>query len=174
MNPTSEQSDAAAKFKEGGALKINAFAGTGKTTTLRLLADSTSRRGMYLAFNKSIAADAKSRFPANVTCSTVHSIAFRATSTAFRRGDKMTGSMNANAVAKHLDYRDAHVDGIRLTARSQGHLTLETLRKFLQRRWRRRTDGTCRSKASCRRWTKRASRPYGRPPSMTPCASGTG
>lgn len=132
MTPTPEQTDAVAKFKEGGALKINAFAGTGKTTTLRLLATSTDRRGMYLAFNKSIAADAKSRFPANVACSTIHSIAFRATPSAFKHGEKMTGSMNANAVAKHLDYRDIYIDGVRLTPRSQGHLTLETLRKFLQ------------------------------------------
>lgn len=132
MTPTPEQADAVAKFKEGGALKINAFAGTGKTTTLRLLATATDRRGMYLAFNKSIATDAKSRFPPNVACSTVHSIAFRATPSAFKHGDKMTGSMNANAVAKHLDYRDEYIDGVRLTPRSQGHLTLETLRKFLQ------------------------------------------
>lgn len=132
MTPTPEQADAVAKFKDGGALKINAFAGTGKTTTLRLLATATDRRGMYLAFNKSIATDARSRFPPNVACSTVHSIAFRATSSAFKHGDKMTGSMNANAVAKHLDYRDEYIDGVRLTSRSQGHLTLETLRKFLQ------------------------------------------
>lgn len=132
MTPTEEQTDAVAKFGEGGALKINAFAGAGKTTTLRLLAASTERRGMYLAFNKAIASDAKSRFPRNVVCSTIHSIAFRATPSAFRYGDKMTGSMNANAVAKHLGYRDEHIDGFRLSARSQGHLTLETLRKFLQ------------------------------------------
>ncbi len=132
MTPTPEQSDAVDKFQRGGALKINAFAGTGKTTTLRLLAGSTERRGMYLAFNKAIAADAKAGFPANTSCSTVHSIAFRATPRSFQHGDKMTGSINANAVAKHLEYVDMYVEGMRLTSRSLGHLTLETLRKFMQ------------------------------------------
>lgn len=132
MKPTTEQTDAVAKFQSGGALKINAFAGTGKTTTLKLLAESTKRRGMYLAFNKAIAADAKAKFPPNTTCSTVHSLAFRATPQAFRRGDKMTGSINANAVATHLGYEDTFIEGVRFPPRLQGHLTLETLRKFLQ------------------------------------------
>jgi hypothetical protein len=132
MTPTPEQADAVAKFQTGGTLKINAFAGTGKTTTLRLLASATNRRGMYLAFNKAIADDAKARFPPTVSCSTIHSLAFRGTPRAFQHGDKMTGSMNANAVADHLGYRAAYVDGLHLSARSQGHLTLETLRKFMQ------------------------------------------
>ena len=132
MTPTPEQSDAVTKFRRGGALKINAFAGTGKTTTLRLLAGSTDRRGMYLAFNKAIAAEAKAGFPTNTSCSTIHSIAFRATPQAFRHDDKMTGSFNANAVAKHLGYDHLQIEGRRLAPRSLGHLTLETLRKFMQ------------------------------------------
>ncbi len=132
MTPTPEQTDAVAKFRHGGALKINAFAGTGKTTTLRLLSEASSGRGLYLAFNKSIADDAKARFPKNTTCSTIHSIAFRATPQAYRRGDKMTAAMNANAVASNLGYEDMLVNGIRLSARQRGHLTLETVRKFMQ------------------------------------------
>jgi hypothetical protein len=132
MQPTPEQTDAVDKFRKGGALKINAFAGTGKTTTLRLLSEASGGRGLYLAFNRSIAEDAKAKFPKNTTCSTIHSIAFRATRQAYRRGDKMTAAMNANAVASHLGYSDLVVDGVRLTPRSRGHLTLETLRKFMQ------------------------------------------
>ena len=35
------------------------------------------RRGMYLAFNKAIAAEAQSKFQRNVDCRTFHSLAFR-------------------------------------------------------------------------------------------------
>lgn len=60
-------------------MKINAFADTGKTTTLRLLSEASSGRGLYLAFNKSITDDGNARFAKNTTYSTIHSIAFRAT-----------------------------------------------------------------------------------------------
>jgi len=132
VTPTPEQTEAVTLFKNGGALKINAFAGSGKTTTLKLLSEATDRRGMYLAFNRSIANDAKSTFPRNVTCSTVHSLAYGATPSAYKRGDKMTGNMNANAVAQSLSLTDSIIGGVRLTARSQGHLVLATLRSFLQ------------------------------------------
>lgn len=72
MEPTSEQMEAMRLFGQGGALKVNAFAGTGKTTTPQLLAGATNRRGLYLAFNRSIAEEAKRRFGSNVVCSTVN------------------------------------------------------------------------------------------------------
>ena len=40
--------------------------------------------------------------------------------------------MNANVVASNLGYDDIFIDGNRLTARQRGHLTLETVRKFMQ------------------------------------------
>src|SRR5262245_28213197 len=57
---------------------IEAGAGTGKTSTLRLLAASTLRRGHYLAFNKAIVEDVKGTITRRVTASTAHSLAFRA------------------------------------------------------------------------------------------------
>lgn len=131
MQATAEQLEAIRAFHTNENLRINAFAGTGKTTTLTLLSKETSRRGMYLAFNKSIAADAKSKFPANVTCSTVHSLAFRATPGEFKRGDKMTGRLNANALAQELKLEDWFVGVQKVSARSQAHLVLGTLRRFM-------------------------------------------
>lgn len=132
MRPTAEQLEAVNRFGEGGALKINAFAGTGKTTTLRLLAESTIQRGMYLAFNKSIATEAAEKFPASVKCSTIHSLAFRATPRVFDRGDKMTGSLNANAFSEYLGYKDLLLGAIKVTARQQGHIAKQTLTRFMQ------------------------------------------
>ncbi|MFD7296760.1 UvrD-helicase domain-containing protein [Streptomyces sp. NPDC059897] len=76
MNPTDEQSAAADAFAQDKHLALQAGAGTGKTSTLAMLAHRTGRRGRYLAYNRAIAADARTRFPATVTCRTAHALAF--------------------------------------------------------------------------------------------------
>jgi superfamily I DNA/RNA helicase len=78
MRPTDEQAQAVDVFLSGSPLVIEAGAGTGKTSTLKLIAESTDRRGQYVAFNKAIVADAEKRFPDHVACNTAHSLAFRA------------------------------------------------------------------------------------------------
>ena len=60
------------------SLKIEAGAGSGKTSALVALARYMDGTGFYLAFNKSIAEEAQGEFPANVTCKTAHSLAFQA------------------------------------------------------------------------------------------------
>ncbi|NED09108.1 AAA family ATPase, partial [Streptomyces sp. SID6648] len=70
MTATHEQTAAADTFRNGDHLSLQAGAGTGKTTTLNLLAHTTSRQGRYLAYNRAIAQDAAARFPANVRCKT--------------------------------------------------------------------------------------------------------
>ena len=55
VQPTDEQTLAVDKFKTGRPLKITAFAGTGKTSTLIQMARTRPSRGLYLAFNKAIA-----------------------------------------------------------------------------------------------------------------------
>ena len=63
MNPTDEQTAAADAFHAGDHLALQAGAGTGKTTTLALLARTTQRRGRYLAYNRAIAQDATRPLP---------------------------------------------------------------------------------------------------------------
>ncbi|WP_020201351.1 3'-5' exonuclease [Cupriavidus sp. WS] len=80
MNPTEEQDAVVEAVKAGGPVKVKAYAGAGKTSTLRLAAEARGRaRGLYLAFNKEIAQDAARKFPSNTRCRTVHSLAFGAT-----------------------------------------------------------------------------------------------
>ena len=64
-----------------GALKLIAYAGTGKTTTLNYISKNalSKYRGIYLSFNKDIVADAGSKMSSNVACSTIHSLAMRTT-----------------------------------------------------------------------------------------------
>ncbi len=65
MTPTSEQAAAVEAFSTGGSVVVSALAGTGKTHTLALMADSTQRRGQYLAFNRALIGDASRRLPKN-------------------------------------------------------------------------------------------------------------
>jgi hypothetical protein len=82
--PTPEQQAITDAYLTGHNLVIEAGAGTGKTSTLRLLANAApQRRGIYVAYNRAIADDAKRSFPPNVTCATAHSLAFRAIGRAF-------------------------------------------------------------------------------------------
>ncbi|KAM8972139.1 F-box DNA helicase 1 [Pelodytes ibericus] len=61
----------------GQVVKIMAFAGTGKTSTLVKYAEKRPNvRFLYVTFNKSIAQHAGKLFPTNVTCKTFHSLAF--------------------------------------------------------------------------------------------------
>ncbi|NNM65785.1 MAG: DEAD/DEAH box helicase [Burkholderiales bacterium] len=99
LNPTAEQAAAVSAFATGGSLKIVAGAGTGKTSTLKLISESTARRGVYIAFNTAMADDAKRRMPQNVAASTAHSLAFRNVDPGFRSkiGSRLPASMAAEA-----------------------------------------------------------------------------
>lgn len=76
-DPTPEQQEIVSAFRERKNLVIEAGAGTGKTSTLKMAAGADpGRRGVYVAYNRAIANDAKASFPASVKCSTAHSLAF--------------------------------------------------------------------------------------------------
>lgn len=79
MRPTKSQREAVEAFGSGQSFRLVAFAGAGKTTTLKLMAESTGKRVLYLAFNSSVAREGRARFPKNTTVLTLHGLAFRAT-----------------------------------------------------------------------------------------------
>lgn len=74
--PTAEQVAARDAFSTGKNLVLEAGAGTGKTSSLVLLAESTGRRGQYTAFNRDVCADSKIRFGEGVHVNTNHSLAW--------------------------------------------------------------------------------------------------
>ena len=77
--PTDEQQLILAAVGRGGDVAVKALAGTGKTTTLCLIAEQVKpKRGHYVAFNRAIVNDAISKFSSNIFCVTAHSLAFRA------------------------------------------------------------------------------------------------
>lgn len=76
MKPTEQQQaciDAAVKHM---IVKIEAGAGSGKTSTLKLVSGEVQEPSLYVAFNKVTATEAAEKFPRHVTCKTTHSIAY--------------------------------------------------------------------------------------------------
>ena len=67
----------ASTLRQGEILKINACAGSGKTTMLKHIALANPVNSfLYLAFNKAIAQKSKKLFPKNVEIKTIHSLAY--------------------------------------------------------------------------------------------------
>ena len=134
LKPTAEQLDALSKFSTKEGLKIAAFAGAGKTSTLQLLAKSRKGKGLYLAFNKSIAAEAKQKFPQTVDCRTTHSIAWRTVQPTYKFSNgKMKTKLHANQLAESLELK-SRVFGkkLKLNELQQAFLLTRTLQKFCQ------------------------------------------
>lgn len=83
-------------------LKVNAFAGTGKTSTLVEYANARPKKRMlYLAFNKAIQVEAQGRFPSNVRSVTSHALAYRDHGSKYQ--NKLTPNLKANQIAQALD-----------------------------------------------------------------------
>ena len=63
---------------DANTLLVNAFAGTGKTSTLVEFARARPNKNfIYLAFNRSVKEDAVKKFPKNVYCTTTHGLAYQ-------------------------------------------------------------------------------------------------
>lgn len=101
FTPTPEQDQALSMFSFGDSIAVEAGAGTGKTSTLQLMANSTPRRGAYLAFNKAIVNEAKRKMPAHVMASTAHGLAFRQTGRQFAHRLN-SGRMKSMQLARQL------------------------------------------------------------------------
>ena len=78
MDLTDQQSQILQQFSTGFDMKINAFAGTGKTTMLKLLVENNAKKKfLVLVFNKSVQQELAKKFPANAFVATIHSFAYR-------------------------------------------------------------------------------------------------
>ena len=129
---TDEQVAAVDKFRTGESLKVSAFAGAGKTSTLVAMAESATRPGVYLAFNRAIASEARERFPRHVDCRTTHSLAFNAVKGEYRDTAKLVEALNARAIADTLSLESLSLSKLRLSATLCGALVKRTLAHFCQ------------------------------------------
>src|SRR5689334_6846188 len=103
LQPSPEQQALieARRAEPAGSLRVLAFAGSGKTTALKLLAGADPSPALYLAYNKAAQLQAQARFPAHVACRTVHSLAYRATRM-FEQRHRLERRLAAREVAETL------------------------------------------------------------------------
>lgn len=130
--PTGEQLHALELFATGQNMAIEAGAGTGKTSTLILLAESTPRRGQYIAFNKAIVAEAGEKFPGTVNCSTAHSLAFQAVGRDYRERLGNSRRMRSDAIALKLGINPFSCGEKTLGTPYLGGLVMAAVTRFCQ------------------------------------------
>ncbi len=136
MELTNEQRAICEVARQGDAhlaLKIQAFAGTGKTTTLAAIAEACPRaQFLYVVFNRAAADSARASMPPNVEVRTAHSIAFR------KIGRRYESRLTARAWSWLPFMREKMPKALNAVARggrtrsAAGALIIKTLEHFLR------------------------------------------
>lgn len=130
MQPTEEQQAIVAAARTGGNMVIQAGAGTGKTSTLRLVAAAVNRPMLYIAYNQAIKADAAGSFPHHVQCKTSHGLAFGAVGRRYAHrlsGGRQTG----REAAAILGTRWLNLTPTRhVTPPQMARIAVDTVRRF--------------------------------------------
>lgn len=137
FTPTQEQLDIIEAFKHTRVLKVNASAGSGKTSTLKLLAEVNKKPSVYLAFNKVIATEAQSKFPQHVSCRTQHSLAYSVFGGMLQHKlTRVKGNVYINVagtvaeIVKFYKIEDYHTQDEVILSRSLGSLVKQTVIRF--------------------------------------------
>lgn len=109
-------------------VRVNAFAGTGKSTMLCGYALARAgQRGLLIAFNKAIQTEAQATFPRHVTCRTSHALAFRAV------GQRYAHKLQPDIKPFHVEALTSHLTRS-LPAQERkvfNQRSIETLKAFL-------------------------------------------
>lgn len=128
--PTDEQQHILSLGSQGEHLVIEALAGTGKTTTLEMLSHRLKGKGLYLAFNRSIAKEAQRRFASNVTCRTIHGYAFA--QLGYQFAERLEGADNGQLSAMRIERALSLRPLGNVSPLARATLIRETFAKFLQ------------------------------------------
>lgn len=134
MKATPEQRTCLDAFNDGGNLRIEAAAGSGKTTVLRYIVyrGHLDGRALYTTFGKANIADARKRFPADrIAVATNHSLAFRGFGSAWQQEGRLTGRVMPWEVQQLMGWMDGTF-APHANARTGAHLVMSTLDQFLQ------------------------------------------
>lgn len=133
LTPTAEQTAIIDACVAGQHLVIEAGAGTGKTSTLKLAARRMPGAGVYVAYNAAIAREAKASFPSSVTCSTAHSLAFRAVGVRYKHrlnGPRMKAQETARILRINEPVRLS--DLIVLSSQQLARIAIATVNRYCQ------------------------------------------
>ena len=131
FEPTAEQVAIVDAALTGGSMVVEAGAGAAKTTSLELISRAKPRsdKGIYIAYNRAIAGDAKKSFPNTTTCATAHSFAFRAVGVKFKHrlnGPRVTAKQTAAILGVNggVSFGDEHQFGpVKLALLAMGTVT---------------------------------------------------
>jgi len=131
FKPTDEQAVAMEHALARRGLRIEARAGAGKTSTLKLIANALPKCQMiYTSFGKKSVADFKTSAPRNVTAKTNHGLAYAEYGRFFQDGGRLTGSLPARNLAAIQGWGSSTFAG--LDAVSGAHYVLQTIANFCQ------------------------------------------
>lgn len=140
--PTAQQQAAIDAFHTGEEVTISAGAGCGKSSTLRMIADSTTKRGLLLSFNRAVAEEnARGLNGTNTTALNTHRIAYgwarqdhegsavieKLNSSSRVRRDQIARAFNIHA----FNYADGD-HKVSLPAMTVVNAANDTLRSFMQ------------------------------------------
>lgn len=137
MNPTTEQLQAVEQASLHNRLKISAGAGCTKTTTLSLIANANPVPSLYLAYNKAMAEEARSKFPNWVTVKTTHALAYAVFGRQMNhklsrpRGRYENVCGTGGEIAKYFGIEDFYLnEHDKITAAGMGLAVKETVNRF--------------------------------------------
>lgn len=130
FKPTDEQAVALDHATAGRSLRIEARAGAGKTSTLKLIANAMPRKRMlYTSFGKKNVADFKATAPRNVTPRTNHGLAYGSHGKAFMEAGRLAPLTPRNLAADQ-GWGSRHFGG--LDAVTGAYYVLQTINAFCQ------------------------------------------
>jgi len=132
FTPTAQQQAIISAYLRRENLVIEAYAGTGKTTTLLQLAQAKRTKVLYVAYNASAKRQAMAKFPQHATCTTSHGLAFRPMSKlaqrAVARTPRKTSLQNARILGINGPTRISK--DVVLAPGQVASLVMQTIRRF--------------------------------------------
>lgn len=130
--PSQGQGEALDLSKYLESFMMQAYAGTGKSTTL----DMISRQNpdidyLYIVFNRENMLDAKRKFPANVDCTTAHGLAYHnVIGKKYRH--LLTNTLGARTIIDNINFGRKFAKLDKVTTRVFGLAISDTITKFCQ------------------------------------------
>lgn len=128
--PTEEQQAIVDAARNQANLVIQAGAGTGKTTTLRMVAGVLKKPMLYMAYNQKIKREAAASFPKHVRCSTSHGLAYGPVGRLYAdrmAGGRQTGKVMAGILGTGwLDLSSS----LRVTPAQMARIAVDTVQRY--------------------------------------------
>lgn len=134
MKATEEQSAAVGAAAAGKSIALEAMAGTGKSTTLKMIANAlpAHRKVLLTAFSAQVISDAEAAgYPRNVRAVGNHGLAYGPVGSTYRDRGRMSRRLTPRAIVDVLGIRDGSLPG-GMSAWEGAHVALDAVLRFQQ------------------------------------------